>query len=112
MNVSSLIARFHLAAQPFPREKIVPSQRGAAVTALVAGATALGASLAGATSWSLLAACYVAWCYSGWALYFAGRVQSGALRVLEYVFVVSGLIAALTLAAHLYMRALGPSWIL
>jgi hypothetical protein len=110
MNVSSLIARLHLEPRPLPGQLLVPSQRAAAITSVVAGAIALVATLAGVTFSPLLAGCYVAWCYSGWALYFAGRTHSARARVLEYLLVATGLIAALTLAADLYMRALGPAW--
>jgi hypothetical protein len=91
---------------------IVPSLRTARIAALVSGLTALVATLTGTASWTLFGVCYVAWCYSGWVLYFAGRASSGKLRMLELLMAATGLIAAFGIAAHVYLLALGPAWIL
>lgn len=96
---------------PLPRS-LVPSKRAVGITSIVSGLTALIATLTGRASWILLGACYVAWCYSGWGLYFAGRSFSGRLRMLEYVLVATGVAAALAVASALYLLALGPSWLL
>lgn len=80
--------------------------------ALVAGAVALGGTIAGVAPWWLLALCYLSWSFAVWGLVFAPpHPRTPAWRGLELVLVASDATLAAGIAAALLYLAIGPGWI-
>lgn len=80
--------------------------------ALIAGAAALGGTIAGIAPWWLLALCYLAWSFAVWGLVFAPpHPRTAAWRGVELVLVVSDTALAASVAIALLYLAIGPGWI-
>ena len=82
------------------------------VAGLASGVLALGAVILGFPSWMLLGATLVVWALSGWALFFQPNPRPRLVSALGAFLVLSAALTAFAVLAGLYLRALGPSWIL
>ncbi|MFL5594588.1 MAG: hypothetical protein ACJ77S_12700 [Gemmatimonadaceae bacterium] len=88
------------------------SQRGLGLVGLGSGTVALAATLLGMRSWLLPAAAFALWLFSGCALFFRTKAASRLVSVCAFVLILSGGIVVLAVFVDLYLRALGPAWIL
>jgi hypothetical protein len=89
---------------------VSPEALGAA--GLASGVIALGAVILGFSSWMLLGTTLVVWVLCGWALFFQPNPRPWLVSALGAFLVLSAAVTALAVLAGLYLRALGPSWIL
>lgn len=88
------------------------SPRALGTIGLVSGLIALGAVILGFPSWMLLGTTLVVWVLSGWALFFQPNPRPPLVSALGAFLVLTAGAAAFAVLAGLYMRVLGPSWIL
>ncbi len=79
---------------------------------LASGVIAFTAVTLGFPSWILLGASLVVWALTGWGLFFQPNPRRPLLSALGALLVLSAVAAAFIVLSGLYMRALGPSWIL
>jgi hypothetical protein len=77
---------------------------------LVSGLVGLAAVRLGRGSWLVPGIAFVAWSFSGWRLFFADARNNRTIRILGYVFLATGLLAAAAVMMKLYLVALGPAW--
>jgi len=79
---------------------------------LVSGVIALTSVVVESASWMKLGAALVIWILSGWAIYFGGRPRQSPMARLGALLLISAAAAALAVLSGVYLRVLGPSWIL
>jgi hypothetical protein len=88
------------------------SPRALGAAGLLSGFIALAAVVLGFPSWMLLGTTLVVWVLSGWALFFQPDPRAPLVSALGAFLVLSAVAMALAVLGGLYLRALGPSWIL
>jgi hypothetical protein len=86
------------------------SRRVLGALGLVSGIVGLIAVRLGRGSWVVPGIAFVIWCLSGWRLFFADARNNKTIRILGYVFLATGLLAAAAIMMKLYLLALGPAW--
>jgi hypothetical protein len=91
-----------------PQVRVSPGALGA--MGLVSGMVGFAAVRMGRGSWVVPGIAFVVWCLSGWRLFFADARGSKTIRILGYVFLAAGLLAAAAVMMKLYLVALGPAW--
>jgi hypothetical protein len=92
------------------RRRMPISPRVLGAMGFVSGLVGFAAVRLGRGSWLVPGIAFVVWCVSGWQLFFADARNNRTIRILGYVFLSTGLLAAGAVLLKLYLIALGPAW--